>query len=87
VIVTPVGVMPELEARHGRHWGTVPVGHAPEQLAEEILRIARMSPQERLQRTAAAARVVRDNYLARHMADRWCHYLARIVHEWQTLSG
>jgi len=82
VIVTPVGVMPQLERRHGRHWGTVPVEHTPEQLAAEIVRLARQSPARRAETAAAARRIVADNYLARHMGDRWYRFLRRIVAEW-----
>lgn len=83
MIVTPVGAMPSIEARYGRHWLTVPVEHRPEDLAREILRVARWSPQQRAAITGEARRIVEQHYQARHMADRWCAYLERIVAEWK----
>ena len=85
-IMTPVGVMPELERRHGRHWEVVPVKHTPQQLAEAIVRMSQWSDEFRQQRIASAKRIVEQNHLASHMAARWCRFLERACETWKVAA-
>jgi glycosyltransferase involved in cell wall biosynthesis len=77
--LTDVGVLPELEARHGRHWETVPPGAGPQQLTAAIIRAASLSPEKRAARVARCRAIVETRFLARHMAERWVAYLRDAV--------
>jgi len=83
--LTRVGVLPELEALHGRHWESVEPGtlQTSEQLGQAIQRIAAMTPAELADRIDSASRIVEGNYLAEHMAARWIEHLERIHAEWE----
>ncbi len=83
--LTNVGVLPELERRHGRHWESVEPNtpHTSSDLAAAIGRIATMQPADLANRTGAARGIVEGNYLAQHMAERWITYLTAIHGEWQ----
>jgi len=78
--LTCVGVLPELERLHGRHWESVEPGtnQTSQQLGQAIQRIAAMPPAERAARANAARRIVEGRYMAAHMAERWIEYLGRI---------
>lgn len=75
--LTNVGVLPELEREHGRHWESVTPDstETPGEMAEAIQRIAAMRPAARRRRTERCAQIVTSRYLAEHMAQRWTAYL------------
>ena len=83
--LTNVGVLPELERKHGRHWESVEPGTAQtsEQLSAAIRRIAESGPAWRGARVSTCLRIVAGNYLAVHMAERWITWLTAIRAEWQ----
>jgi glycosyltransferase involved in cell wall biosynthesis len=74
-----VGVLPELESLHGRHWEAVSPAHHPRDLAAAILRTAQMPPEALAARVARAKQIVETRYLASHMAARWVEYLRRVA--------
>ena len=84
--LTNVGVLPELEETHGRHWESV-VPDRPEtaaDLSRAIGRIAAMPPPVLADRTRRAAEIVEQHYLATHMADRWIRHLHQVAADWKT---
>ena len=88
--LTNVGVLPELERAHGRHWEVIAPGGAQDrdrvagELAAAIRRIdVLLGGAIRQKRTAAARALVGERFLAANMADRWVDYVRRIVLEWR----
>ncbi|NCC93601.1 MAG: glycosyltransferase [Opitutae bacterium] len=83
--LTNVGVLPELEAKHGRHWESVEPGtlQTSEELGYAIQRIAAMPIVDQFAMATEARRIVDGNYLAEHMAARWIGHLERIHADWQ----
>jgi len=87
--LTNVGVLPELEETHGRHWESV-IPDRPEtaaDLSRAIGRIAAMTPEERRDRVGRCAEIVDQNYLATHMADRWVEFLRKVAGSWKLEAG
>lgn len=86
--LTNVGVLPELERIHGRHWESVEPGtnQTSEQLSAAIRRIAESGPAWRGDRALTCLRIVAANYLAAHMAERWITWLTAIHAEWHTTA-
>jgi hypothetical protein len=76
-VLTNVGVLPELEREHGRHWESVTPDSpdTPAELAAAIERIAAMKPGTLRRRVERCAAIVETKYLAEHMAQRWVDYL------------
>ena len=74
-VLTNVGVLPELDRKHGRQWESIPPNHEPKQFAAAIVRTANLSPEAKAARTAAARAIVERNYLAEHMAANWTRFL------------
>ena len=87
--LTRVGVLPELETQHGRHWESIEPGRrkTPVDLAHAIRRIAEMPAEERIARAQRCQAIVEENYLARQMADRWIEHLATVVGNWKLEAG
>jgi glycosyltransferase involved in cell wall biosynthesis len=82
--LTNVGVLPELERKHGRHWESVEPGTAQtsEQLSAAIRRIAESGPAWRGARASTCLRIVASHYMAAQMAERWITWLTAIHAEW-----
>jgi len=78
-VLTNVGVLPELERRHGRYWESIAPEHDPREFAEAITRLANADPKVLSRRIMGARRIIEQNYLAEHMAARWVEYLRRIA--------
>lgn len=79
VVATPVGELPYLEKRHGRHWEQVSLNPKPAEAAAAIRHVAGMERKKLRQRVANARTLVESEYLAEHMAQRWQDYLLEIV--------
>lgn len=85
--LTNVGVLPELEEQHGRHWEPVEVSQHGAKMAAAIARVAGLSREQRVARTDRCRRIVESNYLARHLAERWIEYLKGVVSgQWSVAS-
>jgi glycosyltransferase involved in cell wall biosynthesis len=78
-VLTRVGVLPELERRHGRHWISLEPGCSPKELAEAIRVVAEMPPQERRAMTDGAKKLLGEHFTARHMANRWVEFLSEVA--------
>ena len=76
-MTTNVGVMPTLTKRHGQLWATVDAHDDVRAVAKQIEAI-RNNRSVTYLHAKEAQRVVRENYLACHMAGRWLRYLERI---------
>ena len=76
-LMTPVGVMPDLVARHGDLWATIPIKHTAMDLAN-MIRGVRENLSFWKGKAEKAREVVAGNYLASHMAARWLTYLKGI---------
>ncbi|NLG44817.1 MAG: glycosyltransferase family 4 protein [Phycisphaerae bacterium] len=79
--LTNVGVLPELERAHGRHWEVIPPAQpdTAARLAAAIRRIDRMPPADLAARLDAAHAIVAGHFTSRHLATRWLDYLERVV--------
>jgi len=77
--LTNVGVLPELERAHGRHWEAIAPAQpdTAHQLAAAIRRIDRMPPADLAARLERAHSIVAGRYTADHLAGRWLDYLGR----------
>ncbi len=80
-VLTNVGVLPELERVHGRHWEAIvpDTANTSIDMAAAIRRIAQLTPTELAARIDRCRTIVEARYLAHHMAARWVQYLRALV--------
>jgi len=79
-VLTRVGVLPELERRHGRHrWVSLDPRCSREELADAIRSVADLGPSGRAAMARSARKIVESRYLAGHMAARWVTYLTKVA--------
>jgi glycosyltransferase involved in cell wall biosynthesis len=77
VVATPVGSIPELEARHGRLTFPVPIDPSPDDLARAVLDAIR--PKLRREVVNRARRLANQEFTVQAMARRWAEYLQGVV--------
>lgn len=76
VVATPVGSVPELQAKYGQLVFETPLNPTPRQLADACLAATAPGAIEVVNR---AHELATQQFTARRMADRWADYLERII--------
>lgn len=78
-LLTNVGSLPELTEKYGKLWFLLNVPPTYDEIAQSLVTLSKTPKTQLKLLTNAAYEVVRNNFLATHMAHRWIEFIYSVV--------